>query len=80
MPDRELTRPAAVRLDSRRIVMLGTAVWFVAFLVLLGARIWAASWTADGRREWLWICLAGWILGLVGLLLIGKHRREGRTP
>jgi hypothetical protein len=79
MPDQHLVRPPAVALNTRRIVELGTGLWFAAFLALVGARIWAQDWLADGRREWLWVCLAGWVLGLVGLLLIGKHRREGRT-
>jgi hypothetical protein len=79
MPDRELVRPPAVQMNTRRIVAVGTVVWFAVFLVLLGARIWAASWVSGERREWLWVCLAGWVLGLVGLLIIGKHRREGRT-
>jgi hypothetical protein len=81
MPDRpRLVRPPAVQLNSRSIVLLGTVLWFVAFVALVCAQVWAQNWAeADGHREWLWTALAGWILGLVGLLLIGKHRREGRT-
>jgi len=27
------------------------------------------------HRVWLWTCLAGWILGLIGLVLVRKHPR-----
>jgi hypothetical protein len=70
-------RPAAVQLDARRVVAVGTGLWFVAFLALL------PFWTWLGRhdhRVWLWTCLAGGVLGLVGYVLMAKHRREGRAP
>ncbi len=72
----ELVTPPAAQINARRIVMIGTALWFVAFVVLL------PFWTWLGRhdhRVWLWTCLAGWVLGLVGLAIMMRHRREGRT-
>jgi len=59
-----------------RIVIVGTALWFAAFLVLLPFR----GRLADGGHEvWLWTCLAGWLLGLLGLALSLRARAAGRT-
>lgn len=69
-------RPAALEVSPRPVVLAGTALFFVAFVVLL------PFWTRLGsshHRVWLWTALAGWLLGLIGLALLGKHRREGRT-
>lgn len=77
MPDqRALVQPPAVQIDARRIVMIGTVIWFVGFVVLLGFWGWLGH---HDHRVWLWTCLAGWVLGLIGIAVIGKHRREGRT-
>lgn len=77
MAKRELkTPPQPVQVDSGRIILIGTAIWFVAFVVLLPFYDWLGR---HGHRVWLWTCLAGWILGLLGLALIRKHRNEGRT-
>jgi hypothetical protein len=70
------TPPEPVQVDSRRIVLIGTGLWFVAFVALLPFYDWLSR---HGHRIWLWTCLAGWILGLVGLALVRKHRDDGRT-
>ena len=67
--------PAPVQVDSRRIVLIGTAIWFLAFVALLPFYGWLGR---HDHRIWLWTCLAGWLLGLVGLLLVRKHRGAGR--
>lgn len=72
----ERTRPAAVQTDARRVVLVGTALFFVAFVVLLP--FWGWLGTHD-HRDWLWTALAGWVLGIVGWAIMAKHRREGRT-
>ena len=72
----ELVTPPAVRINARPIVMAGTALWFVAFVVLLPFYDWLG---AHHHRLWLWTCLAGWLLGLLGLLIMVRHRRLGRT-
>lgn len=72
----ELVTPPAVRINARRIVTAGTALWFVAFVVLLPFYDWLG---AHHHRLWLWTCLAGWLLGLLGLLIMVRHRRLGRT-
>lgn len=77
MTKKELkTPPEPVQVDSRRVVLIGTVAWFVAFVALLPFYDWLGR---HGHRIWLWTCLAGWILGLVGLVLVRKHRGEGRT-
>ena len=62
--------------DARRIVAIGTVAWFAAFLVLLPFWSWLRS---HDDLLWLWTCLCGTLLGLVGLVLIRKHRGEGRA-
>jgi MFS family permease len=71
-----LVTPPAVRINARRIVLAGTALWFVAFVVLLPFYGWLGD---HHHRIWLWTCLAGWILGLLGLAIMVRHRRIGRT-
>ena len=73
---RSLVRPPAVEGNARRIVMIGTAIWFVAFVALLPFYGWLGR---HDHRVWLWTCLAGWLLGLFGTALMSKHRNEGRT-
>lgn len=69
-------RPEAVDVDARKVVLVGLALWLLALvlsLVFLG-------WLDDhGHRRWLWISLDGFVLGLIGLTLMAKHRREGRV-
>jgi MFS family permease len=72
----ELVTPPAVQVNARRIVAVGTALWFVAFVVQLPFYGWLGD---HHHRIWLWTCLAGWVLGLVGLALMSRHRRAGRT-
>ena len=48
----------------------GTVIWAIVGLVLLGARGWL---TAHGHGSWLWICLAGALLGLVGVAVMIRH-------
>lgn len=75
--------------DERRITPLdppmvpfaiaGIVVWAVAGLVLL---IFFRDWLADhDRTDWLWTCLAGFLLGFVGLAVMARHdanRRRNR--
>jgi hypothetical protein len=65
-----------VRINARRIVAVGTGLWFVAFVVLLPFYGWLGD---HGHRNWLWTALAGWLLGLLGLAVMSRHRRAGRT-
>ena len=60
----ELVTPPPVQMNARRIVAVGTALWFVA---------------RHGHRGWLWTCLAGTVCGVLGWLIMSRHRRQGRT-
>jgi hypothetical protein len=72
----DLVVPPPARLNTRRIIIVGTVVWFLGFV---GLQPWY-GWLGDhGHRVWLWTCLAGWVLGLMGLVLMVRHRRAGRT-
>ena len=75
-PPRALVQPPPMQINTGRIVIAGTALWFVAFVVLLPFSTWLGH---HHHRIWLWTCLAGWILGGIGYALIGRHRRAGRT-
>jgi hypothetical protein len=72
----ELVTPPPVQINARRIVQAGTLLWFVAFLVLLPFWSWLGE---HHHRVWLWTALAGWVLGLLGLAIMVRHRRAGRT-
>ena len=72
----ERERPAAAQTDPRPIVAVGTALFFVAFVVMLPFYGWLGD---HQHRDWLWTALAGWLLGLVGWTLMRRHRRTGRT-
>jgi hypothetical protein len=74
MPD--LVVPPPVQINARRIVAVGTALWFVAFVILLPFYAWLGD---HSHRIWLWTSLAGWLLGLLGLAIMSRHRRIGRT-
>jgi threonine/homoserine efflux transporter RhtA len=59
----------------------GIVGWAVAGLVLL---IFFRGWLEDNEHtDWLWTCLAGFLLGFVGLaFMVGhdRHRRRRRGP
>jgi Protein of unknown function (DUF2530) len=72
----QLPRPPAADIDSRRVALVGTALFLVGFLVLLPCYRWLGE---HGHRIWLWTCLAGFLLGLCGYALAARHRGLGRT-
>ncbi|MDT4960134.1 MAG: hypothetical protein QOG07_2494 [Pseudonocardiales bacterium] len=73
---RELVQPPAVQINARRIVAIGTALFFLGFLVLLPFYGWLGR---HDHRLWLWTCLAGALLGVLGYSIMRRHRGEGRT-
>ena len=60
-----------VDVDGVRTVEVGTAVFFVGFLALLPFYGRLAD---DGHTWWLWTCLAGVGLGLLGLEYCRRQR------
>ena len=64
---------APLDVDGVRTVMVGTALWAVAFVGLLPfyGRL------ADaGRTWWLWTCMAGFGLGLIGVEVCRRRARR----
>jgi protein-S-isoprenylcysteine O-methyltransferase Ste14 len=49
--------------DPNRPVIIGTVLWFLAFVGMLIARLGYHA----GTPLMLWTTLAGWVLGLIGL-------------
>jgi uncharacterized membrane protein YfcA len=76
VPERELVQPPAVRMNTGRIVAVGTSLFFVAFVALLPFYGWLGD---HHHRIWLWTALAGWVLGIIGWMIMLRHRRLGRT-
>jgi hypothetical protein len=69
------TPPTPMRVEARRVILLGTVAWTTAALVL------ALFWSWLGRHDhriWFWTCVCAAVLGLLGLVLMRKHRGEGR--
>lgn len=73
---RSLVQPPVVQINARRIVALGTTIWFVAIVVLLPFYGWLGR---HGHRIWLWTSIAGFLLGFLGYSIMAKHRRQGRA-
>jgi hypothetical protein len=63
--------PAPVDVDGVRSVTIGTALWVAAFVVLLAMR---DRLVESGTQWWLWTCLAGAGLGLLGLEYTRRRR------
>jgi hypothetical protein len=64
--------PEPLEANDVAIVTGGTIVWFVLFLVQLPFYGWFA---ARGHSWWIWSCLAGAGLGVVGIWYV-RRRRE----
>lgn len=59
--------------DGVRTVEVGTGIWLVAFLLLLP---FYGKLEETGRTWWLWACMAGFGLGLIGVEICRKRRRS----
>ncbi|MBM9466389.1 DUF2530 domain-containing protein [Nakamurella leprariae] len=64
-----------VRANLAHIVIPTTALWFVAFVVLL---FFTRPLREHDAMIWLWTCLAGWVLGLMGLSIYFWQRHAAR--
>ena len=74
-PERRLPDPEPARVDLRRVILVGTAVWLVA-LVIECVR-WAKA--VDGAARGVAICLAGIALGAYGLVWVRRHPQASRS-
>jgi hypothetical protein len=61
--------------DGVRSMVVGTLGWLVAFLVLLPFH---AALREQDRVWWLWTCLTGVALGLLGLAYCLRRRNRSR--
>jgi drug/metabolite transporter (DMT)-like permease len=65
--------PEPLDVDVARLVLIGMGLWVVAFLVMLPLR---ARLEDAGRGYWLWTCVAGFGLGILGYVLAARARRR----
>jgi hypothetical protein len=73
--DRSAPPPLPARLvDARPVLWIGTTLWFLAFCGLLVAGLGFHAVTS----VWLWTCLAGWVLGLIGMAIVSWQRAAAR--
>ena len=56
--------------------VVGIALWAVLGVALLPFHGWLAR---HGHTNWLWTCLAGVLLGFVGLAVMVGHDRRRRA-
>ena len=72
--------PEPPQADAVVPVTVGTALWAVAFLVLLAFRDQLAE---GGNSWWLAVCATGFALGLLGIWYVRRrreaYRRAGRN-
>lgn len=64
--------PEPVATDDRKAMLAGLALWLLALILLLA---FLAPLLANGRGWWLWTCVAGLALGLIGIVY--THLRRG---
>jgi hypothetical protein len=61
--------------DGVRTVAVGTALWALAFFLLLP---FYGRLQESGRLWWLWTCVAGFGLGIIGWDYCRRRRRRSR--
>ena len=62
-------------MNTVTVLAYGTALWFVAFCVLV-VLILVRGWQPGTHRsDWLWTALAGWLLGLLGMYIAHLQQR-----
>jgi len=58
--------------DGVRTVAIGSVIWIVAFVAMLP---FIGTLRDHDKLSWLWICIAGFGLGLIGLEYCRRRRR-----
>jgi hypothetical protein len=71
VPPQQKLAPPPLKVDTVRVVLIGTALWAVALVVLLvlGDRV---------DRQWVWTCVAGIVLAGIGLGIMRWQGQLGR--
>jgi hypothetical protein len=72
------SKPGPEPLDPPMVpfVLAGLGVFALAGLVGLLGRGWLAD---HGHTDWLWVCLAGFLVGLPALAMMVRHDRDRRA-
>ena len=73
--DRDRARVAALDVDGVGAVMVGTALWTIALVVTVALR---SQLEQAGNDWWVWVCLSGTVLGLMGLPYVVRRRAAYR--
>lgn len=60
-----------MQINEAKVIWIGIGLWAAAFVILLPFR---KDLISDGHGWWLYTCLAGAGLGMVGLPMVG-HRK-----
>lgn len=68
--------PEPMEVNDVAIVAVGTALFAVAFIVLIALH---GPLQHDGRGHWPWVALSGFLLGLIGLLYCTRRARRIRS-
>ena len=63
--------PEPLDVDAVRVVTAGTVLWALAGLTLLFFHDWLQN---TGREWWLWACVAGAGLGVLGVVYCRRRR------
>ena len=65
--------PPPFRANEFVPIVIGTALWGIACIVLLTQH---HTMAARGQGWWLWVTVTGFALGIWGLFLLRLHRRN----
>lgn len=76
-PEERRPDPEPLRTDDRKAVLVGMAVWGVLLVVALARR---EDLRAAGNGWWLWVCIAGLLLGGAGLAYLHRRAVRGNPP
>jgi len=63
--------PEPAKTDDRKAMLVGLALWLVGLVVLL---LFLGPLVAAGLTGWLWTCVIGLALGLLGLIVTHRQR------
>ena len=63
--------PEPFETDAVKVAVVGTVLWAVAFVALLP---FSGRLADDGRGWWVWTCLAGFGIGLLGIEYCRRRR------
>ncbi|SDO42918.1 Protein of unknown function [Klenkia soli] len=67
MPAPTRPSPPPLRVETRRVVLVGAALWAIALVVVLVLPVDAV---------WVWTCVCGLVLAVLGLALMRWQQRS----